>query len=922
MGDRPDNHEAPQDLIPKQRNYAELLALSMSILSPGLDQAGVTPPPPPLPSEGTSVPPQAQQQHAGAHRRASDQLVYYDALSPTTEEEARLAGLVSQPQPTAAAVPAHATAPATAPPSPTPAPTPAATTTLPSSASVHDGQATAEQAALETYDLTTPVAVVPPPPPPPVLAPAPSPAAPMTVTPSPAQQALSSSSSPPPAVIAVEEEDDNASPLSKVLAPLPAVLASSSSSLFASQRQQAAAPTAPPSPARATPSTSMTTTTTILTASSGASSPAAHASPVSPPALKPTATHPLVEPSSPASPKQASVTFAMAPRQTRGWSSSYVAPPSNISPPPALPATTTIAITTTTTTSKKTKRKPSPLDKARWPSVLFLSWLDPLLWQGAHKPLKDEDIPAAPSAHASRVVRNRVVAFQRTHPRTSFGAVIFRTFIWRWMVGFVGQFIFIGAFIMQPFWVGALLQYIADKMNNRPSGAYFLGLENGYYLAACLVATSFVAVLAINSTFYHQTRFGTYLRTATQVMVYEKSMRLSPAARRKYTTGAIVTMMGVDSERIYQGMLTSQWCWAAPIVILVSIFLTIGVLGKSGLVGAGLMVLCMFFQAYSAYGNGKAREILVRLTDERVKLTNEVLQGIRVIKLYCWEGPVGEMIEKVRKEEIVALAALLMIKVTAVVVLFLAPVLVSVVTFTVYFYIDDEPRLDRVFTALAFMNLIRLPMAAMPNAVANLADYRIAMKRVNAFMIEKELEPAATPTPPPTDGSASTGDSDIVIRLEHADFTWADDELATASAAAAAIAVQKEKEAAAAAKKAAKAKKKGKPKAVIVAKTDADAFTAAAALPATAATDEEAPARVVSSALTSPMRHLPLTLENINLKVKRGQLVVVIGAVGAGKSSLVSAVLGEIACVRGRRELEGSIAYVGQEVSLSYLWFC
>lgn len=908
MADSPD--EAPPELIPKPKNYAELLALSMSILSPGVDlqTGGDTPPPPP---------PQAQQQHAGAHRRASDQLVYYDALSPTTEEEARLAGLVSsQPLPAPAPLSAHATA-TPAPPSPTPA-------ALPYSAPVPDGQTTGKEAvALETYDLTTHVAVVPSPPVLPVLpvlAPAaPSPAESMTVTPSPVQEHASSSCSSPPAVIAVEEEkEDNTSPLSKVLSPLPAVLASSSPSLFASQRQQAATtPASPPSPARAT----LSTTTTLSTTSSAVSSP--RVDPL--PALKPTATHPLVEPSSPPSPKQASVTFAMAP-------SSHVPPPSNISPPPALPATTTVATIATTTvastncsssSSKKNKRKPSPLDKARWPSVLFLSWLDPLLWQGAHKPLKDEDVPAVPTAHASRVVRNRVVAFQRTHPRTSFGAVIFRTFFWRWMCGFVGQCIFVGAFIMQPFWVGALLQYIADKMNNRPvAGAYFLGLENGYYLAACLVATSFLAVLSINSTFYHQTRFGTYLRTATQVMVYEKSMRLSPAARRKYTTGAIVTMMGVDSERIYQGVLTSQWVWAAPVVILVSIFLTIGVLGKAGLVGAGLMVLCMFFQAYSAYGNGKAREILVRLTDERVKLTNEVLQGIRVIKLCAWEGPVGEMIERVRKEEIVALAALLMIKVTAVVVLFLAPVLVSVVTFTVYFYIDDEPRLDRVFTALAFMNLIRLPMSAMPNAVANVADYRIAMRRVNAFMLEKELEPAATPTPPPTDDSASTGEGDIVIRLEHADFTWADDELATASAAAAAIAVQKEKEAAAAAKKAVKAKKNGKPKAVIVAKTDADAFTAATALPATAPADEEAPARVVSSALTSPMRHLPLTLENINLKVKRGQLVAVIGAVGAGKSSLVSAVLGEIACVRGRRELLGNVAYVGQEVRLSCLEVC
>ena len=44
---------------------------------------------------------------------------------------------------------------------------------------------------------------------------------------------------------------------------------------------------------------------------------------------------------------------------------------------------------------------------------------------------------------------------------------------------------------------------------------------------------------------------------------------------------------------------------------------------------------------------GAARNILVTLTDERLKLTNEVLQGIRVVKLYCWEKPIREMIEQV-----------------------------------------------------------------------------------------------------------------------------------------------------------------------------------------------------------------------------------------------------------------------------------
>ncbi|XP_024014831.1 ABC transporter C family member 8 isoform X3 [Eutrema salsugineum] len=54
------------------------------------------------------------------------------------------------------------------------------------------------------------------------------------------------------------------------------------------------------------------------------------------------------------------------------------------------------------------------------------------------------------------------------------------------------------------------------------------------------------------------------------------------------------------------------------------------------------------------------------------------------------------------------------------------------------------------------------------------------------------------------------------------------------------------------------------------------------------------------------------TLQNINLEIKRGQKVAVCGPVGAGKSSLLHAVLGEIPKVSGTVKVSGSIAYVSQ----------
>jgi hypothetical protein len=41
----------------------------------------------------------------------------------------------------------------------------------------------------------------------------------------------------------------------------------------------------------------------------------------------------------------------------------------------------------------------------------------------------------------------------------------------------------------------------------------------------------------------------------------------------------------------------------------------------------------------------------MRCKDERLKLTNELLMGIRVVKLYAWERPLCDKIAAIRKRE-------------------------------------------------------------------------------------------------------------------------------------------------------------------------------------------------------------------------------------------------------------------------------
>ncbi|XP_046687763.1 ATP-binding cassette sub-family C member 2-like [Homalodisca vitripennis] len=54
-------------------------------------------------------------------------------------------------------------------------------------------------------------------------------------------------------------------------------------------------------------------------------------------------------------------------------------------------------------------------------------------------------------------------------------------------------------------------------------------------------------------------------------------------------------------------------------------------------------------------------------------------------------------------------------------------------------------------------------------------------------------------------------------------------------------------------------------------------------------------------------------LRNITLKVQPGQLVAVVGAIGAGKTSLISAFMGEMVRNSGYANTKGRIAYVAQQ---------
>ena len=107
-------------------------------------------------------------------------------------------------------------------------------------------------------------------------------------------------------------------------------------------------------------------------------------------------------------------------------------------------------------------------------------------------------------------------------------------------------------------------------------------------------------------------------------------------------------------------------------------------LGYASLAGLLCMILLMPIQGFIMGRMQTLRRAITIVNDQRIKVTNEVLQGVRAVKLYHWEDAYVKIIGKIRNEELSAIRALSIVNAFNMMLISTSPVIVAVVTLTVY----------------------------------------------------------------------------------------------------------------------------------------------------------------------------------------------------------------------------------------------
>uniref|UniRef100_A0A8C0HR50 Canalicular multispecific organic anion transporter 2 n=1 Tax=Buteo japonicus TaxID=224669 RepID=A0A8C0HR50_9AVES len=323
----------------------------------------------------------------------------------------------------------------------------------------------------------------------------------------------------------------------------------------------------------------------------------------------------------------------------------------------------------------------------------------------------------------------------------------------------------------------------------------------GFLIAALMFICAVLQTLILHQHFQYCFVTGMRLRTGITGVIYRKSLVITNSAKRSSTVGEIVNLMSVDAQRFMDLMTFLNMLWSAPLQIFLALYFLWQTLGPSVLAGVAVMVLLIPFNSAIAMKTRAFQVEQMRYKDSRIKLMNEILGGIKVLKLYAWEPSFSEKVLEIRKNELRVLKKSAYLNSLSTFAWISAPFLVALTTFAVYVSVDEKNILDaeKAFVSLSLFNILKFPLNMLPQVISNIAQVRMILC-ISCFEQLEQKEPQMS----------------LISRI-------------------------------------------------------------------------------------------------INLLVPSGALVAVVGHVGCGKSSLVSALLGEMEKLEGEVAVKGSVAYVPQQ---------
>ncbi|XP_068578578.1 ATP-binding cassette sub-family C member 8 isoform X3 [Cebidichthys violaceus] len=397
-------------------------------------------------------------------------------------------------------------------------------------------------------------------------------------------------------------------------------------------------------------------------------------------------------------------------------------------------------------------------------------------------------------------------------------------------------------------------------------GIYFISsrefLENAYVLAVLLFIALLLQRTFLQASYYVAIETGINLRGAIQTKIYNKITRLctSNMSMGELTVAQICNLVAIDTNQLMWFFFLCPNLWAMPVQIVVGVILLYYLLGISALIGATVIAVLAPVQYFVATKLSHTQKSTLEYSSERLKKTNELLRGIKLLKLYAWEHIFCDSVEGTRRKELTSLQAFALYTSISIFMNAAIPIAAVLTTFVVHVHISKDADLSPAvaFASLSLFHILVTPLFLLSSVVRSTVKALVSVQKLSEFFSSDEIGEEQEPRVMLTSGSSNHNQNryqavplKVVNRKRPPRDDW---------------------------------KNYSSPRDHEGDRPYQDV-------------DQDICIKITSGYFT--WTDGPPTLSNVDIKIPFGKLTMIVGQVGCGKSSLLLAALGEMQRLSG-----------------------
>lgn len=399
-------------------------------------------------------------------------------------------------------------------------------------------------------------------------------------------------------------------------------------------------------------------------------------------------------------------------------------------------------------------------------------------------------------------------------------------------------------------------------------------LENNFVLAVLLFLALILQRTFLQASYYVTIETGINLRGALLAMIYNKILKLSTSnmSMGEMTLGQINNLVAIETNQLMWFLFLCPNLWAMPVQIIMGVILLYKLLGVSALVGAAVILLLAPVQYFIATKLAEVQKNTLDYSTERLKKTNEILKGIKLLKLYAWENVFCSSVEETRMKELTSLKTFALHTSLSIFMNAAIPIAAVLATFVTHGYVENEILTPaNAFASLSLFHILVTPLFLLSTVVRFAVKALVSVQKLNEFFTSDEIR----------DDSPRNGDSPALLDAcrKHPGIH-------------------------------SRAINRKQPL-----RYQLDRYEQSPRRQLRPQDSEEAAIKVYGGYFSWGTGLA--TLSNIDIQIPTGQMTMVVGQVGCGKSSLLLAILGEMQALEGRvcwnNKNRYSVAYAGQK---------